>query len=214
MDSKKIFIYILGTAQDGGYPHFGCREQCCESAWKDLSKQRFPASLALVDMNEKKYWLFDITPEVKDQIHMLDQFNCSLAGVFITHAHVGHYMGLINFGLEIMNTKNIPIYIMPKMKYYIENNSMLNQLIDNKNINLTVLSDNKISSINKVVLVIPFKVPHRNELSETVGFQIVGNKKSIIYLPDIDSWNGFESTQPSCSFFPCQESMLVTIKTK
>ena len=193
MNSKKIFIYVLGSAQDGGYPHFGCRERCCESVWEDTSKQRFPSSLALVDMNEKKYWLFDVTPEVKNQVHMLDQFNCSLAGVFITHAHVGHYMGLINFGLEILNTKKVPVYVMPRMKDYIESSSIFNQLINNENINLTLLSDNKIFNINRDLSIKPFKVPHRNELSETVGFQIIGNKKSVIYLPDIDSWDGFES---------------------
>jgi len=192
MDLKKIFIYVLGSAQDGGYPHFGCKEECCQSVWGDISKQRSPSCLALVDMNVGKYWLFDITPEVKNQIHILDQFNCSLEGVFITHAHIGHYMGLINFGLEIMNTKKIPIYVMPRMKNYIENNSMFDQLIKNKNINLISLLNNEIFTINKNSSIKPFEVPHRNELSETVGFEIIGNKKSAVYLPDIDSWDTFE----------------------
>ena len=78
MDLKKIFIYVLGSAQDGGYPHFGCKEECCQSVWEDISKQRSPSCLALVDMNVEKYWLFDITPEVKNQIHILDQFNYSM----------------------------------------------------------------------------------------------------------------------------------------
>ena len=90
MNSNKVFIYILGTAQDGGYPHIGCKEECCKFAWENSSIKRLPSSLALIDQNKKKYWLFDITPEIKEQIHILDQFNCSLEGVFITHAHSGH----------------------------------------------------------------------------------------------------------------------------
>ena len=193
MTQNKVFIYVLGTAQDGGYPHLNCKNQCCKLAWNNPSVHRFPSSLALVDINEKKYWLFDITPEVKNQLHMLDEFECSLAGVFITHAHVGHYMGLINFGLEVMDTKKIPIHIMPRMKNYIENNSLFNQLINNDNINLVSLSENNVVSINKNFSINVFSVPHRNELSETAGFQIIGNQKSIIYLPDIDSWDGFEN---------------------
>ena len=155
--------------------------------------QRFPSCLALVDQSKKKYWLFDVTPEIKNQIHMLDQFNCTLAGVFITHAHSGHYMGLINFGLEVMNLDKIPVYLMPRMKQYIESNSLFSQLIENNNICLKLLQGNESFKLNQDVSIIPFEVPHRNELSETAGFKIIGNKKSIIYLPDIDSWDEFES---------------------
>ena len=35
----------------------------------------------------------------------------------------------------------------------------------------------------------PFLVPHRNELSETVGYRIRSSKQAVIYLPDIDSWD-------------------------
>jgi len=193
MSLKKVFIYVIGTSQDGGYPHLGCKEECCQMAWNNPLVKRFPSSIALVDMNVRKYWLFDITPEVKEQIHMLDAFECELAGVFITHAHIGHYMGLINFGLEVMNLNSIPVYVMPKMKDYIQKNSMFSQLIKNKNIILNSLNDNQNIIINENFSVKPFQVPHRNELSETVGFMIKGSEKSIIYLPDIDSWKNFKN---------------------
>ena len=193
MSLKKVFIYVIGTSQDGGYPHLGCKEECCQMAWNNPLVKRFPSSIALVDMNVRKYWLFDITPEVKEQIHMLDAFECELAGVFITHAHIGHYMGLINFGLEVMNLNSIPVYVMPKMKDYIQKNSMFSQLIKNKNIILNSLNDNQDIIINENFSVKPFQVPHRNELSETVGFMIKGSEKSIIYLPDIDSWKNFKN---------------------
>ena len=98
-----MLLYVLGTSQDGGYPQMGCRNACCEIAWKNSSLRRLPASIAIIDKIKKRYWLIDITPEVKTQIKMLESFDCSLAGIFLTHAHIGHYMGLINLGLEVMN---------------------------------------------------------------------------------------------------------------
>ena len=98
-----MIVHVLGTSQDGGYPQVGCSEPCCNIAWNNDSSIRFPSCLAFVNPSIKKYWLFDVTPEVKAQVRMLESYECSLAGVFITHAHIGHYMGIINFGLEVMN---------------------------------------------------------------------------------------------------------------
>tara|TARA_B100000131_G_scaffold315847_1_gene354975 strand:- start:261 stop:1106 length:846 start_codon:yes stop_codon:yes gene_type:complete len=183
-----MIVTVLGTAQDGGYPQAGCREACCAPAWKNKSLIRFPSCIALINPDSNKYWLFDVTPDVKQQIDMLDSYNCSLAGVFITHAHIGHYMGMINFGLEVMNLKNLPVYIMPRMKHFLETNSIIKQLLINKNIELIQLNDDKPYDLGGVEI-IPFDVPHRNELSETVGFRIIGSKKRAVYLPDIDSWD-------------------------
>ena len=185
-----MIVHVLGTSQDGGYPQVGCSEKCCNIAWKNQSIIRFPSCLALVNPSTKKYWLFDITPEVKAQVKMLESYGCSLAGVFITHAHIGHYMGIINFGLEVMNLNSIPVYVMPRMKSFLESNSIMNQLITNANIKLIKLLDQDYRSIDGTMIK-PFNVPHRNELSETVGFEIKGNKKTVIYLPDIDSWDGW-----------------------
>ena len=187
-----MLLYVLGTSQDGGYPQMGCKNACCEIAWKDSSLRRLPASIAIIDKIKKRYWLIDITPEVKTQIKMLESFDCSLAGIFLTHAHIGHYMGLINLGLEVMNVKDIPVFAMPRMKEFLINNSLLNQLVENNNIDIKPLSDNKEIYIDSNFRITPFKVPHRNELSETVGFRIKGGLKTTIYIPDIDSWDGFE----------------------
>ena len=184
-----MIIHVLGTAQDGGYPQVGCNKKCCNLAWNNRQLVRLPSSIALIDPDEKKYWLFDVTPEVKKQINMLNIYNCSFAGAFITHAHIGHYLGIVNFGLEVMNLKNIPIYVMPEMKLFLEKNSLMRQLILNNNISLVEISDTKFCDLNGVK-VKPFNVPHRNELSETVGFEIKG-KKGVVYLPDIDSWDGW-----------------------
>tara|TARA_Y100001954_G_scaffold50963_1_gene53966 strand:+ start:676 stop:1518 length:843 start_codon:yes stop_codon:yes gene_type:complete len=186
-----MIIHVLGTAQDGGYPHAGCEKDCCRAVWDKPHLHRFPACIAAVDKKNKKYYLFDITPNVKEQIHFLESYDCKLAGIFITHAHVGHYMGLMDLGLEIMNLKNIPVYVMNRMKNFIYDNQPMRQLVKNRNINLIEIFDQK-DIVFENFSVIPFEVPHRNELSETVGYKLTINQKSIIFIPDIDSWDKWE----------------------
>ena len=185
------FVYILGSVQDGGYPQTGCLKECC----KDLSsKKRFISSIAIIDKLMKQCWIIDISPDITYQLKMIsefiDDFNYpSLSGLFLTHAHIGHYGGLMNFGLESMNVSNIPIYVFKRMEKFLRNNSIFNQMINNKNIVINTINDSKRINLNKRISIKGFLVPHRNELSETVGFNIKSERKSIIYLPDIDSWS-------------------------
>ena len=188
---NQLIIHVLGTAQDGGYPHAGCKDECCLNIWGKPLLHRFPTSIAAIDQKNKKFYLFDITPNVKEQLHLLNHYDCELAGVFITHAHIGHYVGLLDLGLEIMNTDKIPVYIMPRMKNFILNNQPMAQLIENDNIKLMDIQNNKAILFDNLS-VIPFEVPHRNELSETVGFRLLSSNKSIIYLPDIDDWDTWD----------------------
>ena len=187
----ELIIHVLGTAQDGGYPHAACKRSCCVDVWDRHSLYRLPASLAAIDKKNKIFYLFDITPNIKEQLHFLDKYNCKLAGIFITHAHIGHYIGLLDLGLEIMNTKNIPVYVMPRMKQFILKNQPMAQLIGNNNIKLVEINNNNNISFDNLSIT-PFEVPHRNELSETVGFRIKSLNKSVIYLPDIDDWNSWK----------------------
>ena len=186
------FIFVLGTSQDGGYPHLGCKDKCCIKAWKNHSLIRYPSSIAYVDKELGKYWLFDVSPKIKEQMYLLNDFNCQLAGVFLTHAHFGHYVGLLEFGLEVLNTNNVPVYAMPRMFDFISNNNPFNLLIKNKNIILHNIKDELKIDIGSCV-VIPSEVPHRNELSETVCYKINSSDKSVVYMPDIDTFNSFES---------------------
>tara|TARA_Y100001970_G_scaffold48790_1_gene61939 strand:+ start:13388 stop:14230 length:843 start_codon:yes stop_codon:yes gene_type:complete len=187
-----MIIHVLGTAQDGGYPHAGCNEPCCSSIWSQPKSHRLPSSIAAIDLKQKQFYLFDITPNVKEQLYQLNQYNCQLAGIFITHAHIGHYLGLMDLGLEVMNTKNIPVYIMPRMNNFILNNQPMLQLVKNNNIELIKI-DNHQNILFDNLSIVPFEVPHRNELSETVGFKIRTNNNSIIFLPDIDDWDSWDT---------------------
>ena len=136
-------LLVLGTAQDGGYPHTGCSEDCCREAWKDSNQKRLIASLAVLD--GKDCFLVDITPDFKYQLQLIEHHineKPRISGICITHAHLGHYMGLLELGLEVMNTDAIPVYVMPKMKSFLENNAPFTQLLELNNIRLFVLQDN------------------------------------------------------------------------
>ena len=190
-------LLVLGTVQDGGYPHVGCNQSCCKHILDNPNAKKMVASIAIIDNFKKHVWIIDATPDINNQIRLLNQYIPSLqypnlSGIFLTHAHMGHYTGLLNLGLESMNLKNIPIYVLDQMESFIENNSMLNQLIINKNITINKISNNEVLRLNDSISIKPFYVPHRNELSETAGFNIITEKKSVIYIPDIDSWSDWD----------------------
>ena len=187
-------LLVLGTAQDGGYPHTGCSEDCCREAWKDSNQKRLIASLAVLD--GKDCFLIDITPDFKYQLQLIEHHineKPRISGICITHAHLGHYMGLLDLGLEVMNTNEIPVYVMPKMKSFLENNAPFTQLLELNNIHLFIIQENYPIDIFKDVKIIPFWVPHRNEYSETVGYRIQTSHHSVLYIPDIDSWDGWDT---------------------
>lgn len=187
---NKLIIHVLGTAQDGGFPQSGCKDICCSKIWESTDKHRLPSSIAVIDKLNKKFYLIDITPNIKQQLKRLEKYDCELGGIFITHAHIGHYIGLVELGLEIMNTNQIPVYVMPRMKSFIQTNQPMAQLIENKNIELKDLKQNQQVKFCYFTIK-PIEVPHRNELSETVGFKIIHNNKSVIFIPDIDDWESW-----------------------
>ena len=58
---------------------------------------------------------------------------------------------------------------------------------------MPVLADGKAVKLNSRLSATPFVVPHRHEYSEVVGFRIDGPNLSVLYLPDIDSWEEWEA---------------------
>ena len=58
-------------------------------------------------------------PILREQYHILTKVhNTQLQGIFLTHAHMGHYIGLLQLGREVMGAKDINVFCMPKMKYF------------------------------------------------------------------------------------------------
>ncbi|HOZ87220.1 MAG TPA: MBL fold metallo-hydrolase [Bacteroidia bacterium] len=191
--SQAPSVMVLGVAQDGGYPHAGCEKECCSEAWKTDSLKRFVVSLALLDPSSKKWWLFEAGPDFKEQLHYFrtltkNTYNDLPEGIFITHAHIGHYTGLMHLGREVMNSKEVPVYVLPALKHFLEENGPWSQLVKLKNITLIALDTNKTIELNKNILISTFVVPHRDEFSETAGFKITAGEKKYLFIPDIDKW--------------------------
>ena len=94
----------------------------------------------------------------------------------------------MHLGKEVMGTNNTPVFAMPRMKTFLEENGPWNQLVELKNISLQELKSDSTINLNENIKVTPFLVPHRDEFSETVGYKIMINNKSLIFIPDIDKW--------------------------
>ena len=182
------YVVVLGIAQDGGAPHAGCEKSCCIELWESGKKEKV-SSIGIVNPLTKQSWLFDATPDFPSQYRILtENHNTELVGIFLTHAHMGHYTGLLHLGREVMGKKNVPVYAMSRMKRFLETNGPWSQLVTLKNINLKLIENNKDIKIGEQLFIEPFLVPHRDEYSETVGYRIIGKEKSLAFIPDIDKW--------------------------
>lgn len=92
LPARSPFIVVLGIAQDGGSPQAGTKD---DPGWDDPALRRRVASLGLVDPPSGGRWMFDATPDFREQLHHLDRVAPvagipGLAGIFLTHAHIGH----------------------------------------------------------------------------------------------------------------------------
>ncbi len=184
--SYNTYLKVLGTVQDGGSPHIGCQKSCCTDLSSQEKEERKVTSLELYQHGSNKSFLFEATPDI---ISQWDLMNHPPSGIFLTHAHMGHYSGLLHLGKEALASESIPVYVMPRMYNFLKNNGPWSQLIDQKNILLKELHENESVQVLNKVKIIPLLVPHRDEFSETVGYKIVGPKKKVLFIPDINKWS-------------------------
>ena len=187
------YIFVLGIAQDAGFPQAGCFTPLCMSAWENTDKKIGATSIAVIDNQNYKKYIFEASPNLPNQLFLLEQEapQSDLDAVFITHAHIGHYTGLMYFGREAIGANNIPVYVMPKMEEYLRSNGPWSQLVNLGNIVLRPLHDKTVVAL-KDIEVTPFLVPHRDEYSETVGFLIKGPNKEALFIPDINKWSQWD----------------------
>lgn len=189
------FAVVLGIAQDGGYPQAGTKES---AAWDDPAQRRLVASLAVVDPQSGERWLVDCTPDFPQQLHRLDEIapvqgTPGLAGILLTHAHVGHYAGLIHLGREAMGAHEVPVYAMPRMAEFLSKNGPWELLVRLKNVLIAPLQAGVTMRLNARLTATPLLVPHRDEYSETVAFRIAGPTRTLLWLPDIDKWEKWDA---------------------
>lgn len=188
----RLELKVLGVAQDAGMPQIGHPE---DPAWRDPTLARLATSVAVVDHTTGARWLFDATPDIKVQLQRLDAWmggdrpGLRLDGVFLTHAHIGHYAGLMMLGREAAGARGTPVYAMPRMGGFLRDNGPWSQLVALNNIDIRDLADGRPVDLDGGPTVTPFTVPHRDEYSETVGFVIRGADAAALFLPDIDDWD-------------------------
>ena len=193
----EINLVVLGNVQDAGSPHIGCERDCCKDLFLHPDPNRKVVSLGVIDTTHQQKWVFDATPDFHtqmDDLNKLSPFKTQKTpdGIFLTHAHIGHYTGLMYLGKEGLGASGVPVYAMPRMKDYLENNGPWDQLTLLENITINKIQQDSAYQLSSSLAVTPILVPHRGEYSETVAYIIKGPNKSAIFLPDIDKWNIWE----------------------
>ncbi len=195
------YLVTLGTAQDGGLPQLGCRRDCCERARRDPTRSRRVTSLLLVDPASEQRWLFDASPDLPEQVELAREHPVGFEppsaeggrgplfdGIFPTHAHVGHYLGLAWLGREAYGARGQRIHATERLAGFLERHGPWSLSVETGAFELEVLVPDRELVLNDRLSVTPFLVPHRDEFSDTVGFLIEGPNRSALYLPDIDKW--------------------------
>jgi len=194
---SRVRLVALGTAQDGGLPQAGCDCRSCQRARSEPQFARRVACLGLWDEKHDSRYMIDCTPDLPRQ---LDHLKCltgrpkghSLDGILLTHAHAGHYAGLVNFGREMMNSAGIPVWCTPDMGEMLSTNAPWNLLLRLGNIVPVSVAPGSPVAFGGHLTLTPVTVPHRNEITGTIGLFIRGPERTALYIPDADSWAGLE----------------------
>ncbi|MBI1221880.1 MAG: MBL fold metallo-hydrolase [Bacteroidetes bacterium] len=189
------YLLVLGNVQDAGSPQAGCIKVCCRDLWNHPDSSRMVSSLAFVNPTTDNLVVFDATPDFSRQLLLANTANhhpLNLKGIFLTHAHIGHYTGLMYLGKEAWNTKEVPVYCMPRMFSFLQNEAPWEALEKNHNIDLIEMMALNGESPDSNLMVFPIPVPHRDEYSETVAYIIQSGDKKALFLPDIDKWEKWE----------------------
>ncbi|WP_407522105.1 MBL fold metallo-hydrolase [Lacibacter sp. MH-610] len=183
-------------AQDAGYPQLGCTKECCKAVYDGKETKKHVVSLALVNNADSTFHLFEATPDITEQLTALQSHlskkRFTPSSVFLTHAHIGHYTGLMYFGREAMNTGSVPVYTLPRLHRFLGMHGPWSQLLVLDNIELRKMEADSAVLISSNIKVTPLQVPHRDEFSETAGFIIQTKNKKLLFIPDIDKWNKWE----------------------
>ncbi len=185
----RVSAIVLGIAQDGGVPHLGCRQTLCVEARRDPSKRRRVASLGLVDPAAGKRFLIDATPDFAAQVEELGGMPDA---ILLTHAHIGHYLGLAELGREVANTRKLPVYCTASMARFLRENRPWSRLVERENIEIRQIEPGRPFALTPRLTVTALKVPHRDEDSDTVAYLVAGPRARLLWLPDIDRWEKWE----------------------
>jgi pyrroloquinoline quinone biosynthesis protein B len=184
-------LVVLGIAQDAGIPHLNCQQELCASIRAGKRRPEKVSSLGLVDRGSGRAYLFDATPDFNAQLHALTGGRPP-DGIFLTHAHIGHYTGLMYLGRESVGARGVPAHATHRMLQFLSANGPWSQLTALGNIEPRPLEHDRPVILPDGIRVTAFAVPHRDEFSDTVGYRIEGPRHSAFFLPDIDRWEKWD----------------------
>jgi len=196
--AASVHAVVLGIAQDGGVPHIGCDQQLCVGARRDPARRHRVASLGLVDERDGSRFLIDATPDLASQVETLNEGRVvadrrrPVDGILLTHAHMGHYAGLLQLGREALGASGVPVYATRRLARFLRDNGPWSQLVAQGSIELREVEPGVESALTPALAVTALTVPHRDEWSDTVGFVVRGPSARLLYLPDIDKWEKWD----------------------
>jgi pyrroloquinoline quinone biosynthesis protein B len=195
------FTIVLGTAQDGGLPQIGGTAPEDQAARRDPARRRHVASLLIVDPGTNERFLIDATPDLPAQTEIADRIAPRpktsarpplFDAIALTHAHVGHYAGLLHLGREIYGAAGQRVLASDRMAAFLEKNGPWDLLVRLNNIRLERIKPGSATPLSSRVSITAIHVPHRDEYSDTFGFIVRGPSRSVLWLPDIDKWEKWD----------------------
>jgi pyrroloquinoline quinone biosynthesis protein B len=159
-----------------------------------------PACLGIHDRETDRLILIEATPAIEPQLALLalksgvkGRGRQPVDALLITHAHIGHYAGLIQLGREVASTKDLPTFVSPRMAAYLRTNGPWSQLVELGQLNLVEIEvDGAMFEPIEGLRVEAMGVPHRDEFSDTVAFRIHGPERTVLFCPDVDRWAAHE----------------------
>jgi pyrroloquinoline quinone biosynthesis protein B len=196
-----VFVAVLGSAQDAGIPQLASRSPASERARRDPRARRLAASLLLADARTGRRWLVDATPDIRAQVDRADALAPRpdapgrpplFDAVFLTHAHVGHYTGLLHFGREAYAAEGQPVRCSPRMAAFLAENAPWELLLRGGHVVPETFAPDVAVELSADLRVTPLEVPHRAEYTDTFGFLVEGPRRSLLYIPDIDKWERWD----------------------
>lgn len=193
--AARFELFVLGRAQDGGLPHLGCDRECCESGRRE-GRRETPACLGIHDRETGRLALIEATPAIEEQVALLHQLTSSplrgrtpVDAILITHAHIGHYLGLAQLGREVTSSQRLPVHVSSRMGEFLSAQAPWSQLVELEQVELHAFALGTRFEPLPGMSITATQVPHRDEFSDTVAFTIEGPNRRVLFVPDIDSWS-------------------------
>ncbi len=183
-----IAVHVLGTAQDGGFPHAGCGCAHCERARGNPLLRRLVSCIGIVG-ESGRCLMVDATPDFAAQLADLARAagreRPTLDALILTHAHIGHYLGLALLGREAMSAEALPVYVTASMRRFLEQNRPWSHLVERGEVRLEPLGPGE-QLLFDGAEIHAFLSPHRGEDTDTIGVEVSGKRRTLLYVSDAD----------------------------